>query len=143
MPLEVMEHVNIRAADMEATKDFYCDVLGMRVGERPPFDFPGYWIYLGDTAVVHLISADSDAALDGYLGAKDGELVGSGAIDHVAFSGSDVKAFVEQAKVHNAEMMHRKVPQFGIHQVFIKDPDGITIELNFRGKDAEDFDPDR
>ena len=48
MPLEVMEHVNIRAADMEATKDFYCDVLGMRVGERPPFDFPGYWIYLGD-----------------------------------------------------------------------------------------------
>ena len=142
MPLEVMEHVNIRAADMEATKEFYCDVLGMYVGERPPFDFPGYWIYLGDTAVVHLISADSSPELDGYLGAKDGTSAGSGAIDHVAFSGSDVKAFVERAKIHSTEMIHRKVPQFGIHQIFVKDPDGITIELNFRGKDTEAFDPD-
>ena len=38
-------------------------------------------------------------------------------------------------------MIHRKIPEFGIHQIFIKDPDGIKIELNFRGEDAKDFDP--
>ena len=142
MPLEVMEHFNIRASDMEATKDFYCDVLGMRVGERPPFEFPGYWIYLGEIAVVHLQAADSNEAMEAFIGAKEGNLEGSGAIDHVAFSGSDVRAFVARAKAHDTEMVHRKVPEFGIHQVFIKDPDGITIELNFRGEDARDFDPD-
>ena len=47
MPFEAMEHFTIRAADLEATKNFYCDVLGMEVGERPAFKFPGYWIYLG------------------------------------------------------------------------------------------------
>ena len=137
MPLEVMEHVNIRAADMEATKEFYCDVLGMYVGERPPFDFPGYWIYLGDTAVVHLISADSSPELDGYLGAKDGTSAGSGAIDHVAFSGCDVKAFVERAKLDSTEMIHRKVPQFGIHQIFVKDPDMILMRNKIQGRHSE------
>tara|TARA_B100000678_G_scaffold272078_1_gene261254 strand:- start:189 stop:620 length:432 start_codon:yes stop_codon:yes gene_type:complete len=141
MPLEVMEHFNIRASNMEATKDFYCDVLGMRVGERPPFDFPGYWIYLGETACVHLIAADSNPAMESYVGAKEGNLEGSGAIDHVAFRGSDVRAFVARAKAHDKEMIHRKIPEFGIHQIFIKDPDGIKIELNFRGEDAKDFDP--
>ena len=142
MPLEVMEHFNIRASDMEATKNFYCDVLGMRVGERPPFDFPGYWIYLGDTACVHLISADSGAEMDDYTGSKEGKSVGSGAIDHIAFRGSDVREFVARASTHEAEMIHRKVPAFDIHQIFMKDPDGITIELNFRGEDAKEFDPD-
>jgi len=47
VPFEAMEHFTIRAADLEATKNFYCDVLGMKVGERPAFKFPGYWIYLG------------------------------------------------------------------------------------------------
>ena len=133
MPLEAMEHFNIRATDLEATKDFYCNVLGMTVGERPAFKFPGYWIYLGDTACVHLIVADhSDAKKVG----------GSGAIDHVAFAGTDIRAFVANAKTRNVAMTHNKVSDFGIHQIFVHDPDGIKVELNFRGEDAQDYDPE-
>ena len=133
MPLESMEHFNIRATDLEATKDFYCDVLGMKVGERPAFKFPGYWIYIGDTACVHLIAAtESDPKKEG----------GSGAIDHVAFSGTDIKAFVANAKAYNVNMSHKKISDFGIHQIFVHDPDGIKVELNFRGEDARIYNPE-
>tara|TARA_Y100001960_G_C14426863_1_gene705772 strand:+ start:230 stop:634 length:405 start_codon:yes stop_codon:yes gene_type:complete len=133
MPLEAMEHFNIRATDLEATKEFYCNVLGMTVGERPAFNFPGYWIYLGNTACVHLILADpSDAQ----------KVEGSGAIDHVAFAGTHIRAFVANAKACNVAMTHNKVPDFGIHQIFVHDPDGIKVELNFRGEDAQNYDPE-
>ena len=89
-----------------------------------------------------MISADSSPEMEDYTGPKEGKSVGSGAIDHIAFRGSGVREFVARASTHEAEMIHRKVPAFDIHQIFMKDPDGITIELNFRGEDAKEFDPD-
>ena len=54
MPLQNLNHILVLARDLEATRDFYVNVLGLRVGPRPPFKFPGHWLYLGDKAVVHL-----------------------------------------------------------------------------------------
>jgi catechol 2,3-dioxygenase-like lactoylglutathione lyase family enzyme len=54
MPLTKMEHFLVLTADLDATRDFYCRVLGMREGPRPPLGFPGYWLYLGDTPVIHI-----------------------------------------------------------------------------------------
>ena len=56
MPLRNLNHFLVLAEDLEATRDFYAEILGLQVGERPPFSFPGYWLYLGDQAVVHLAS---------------------------------------------------------------------------------------
>ena len=46
MPLKTFEHVLILANDLEKTKDFYVDLLGLTNGYRPDFPFPGYWLYL-------------------------------------------------------------------------------------------------
>ena len=52
MGLGGLQHYTIEPSDLERTKDFYCDVLGLENGERPPLDFPGYWLYSGGTATV-------------------------------------------------------------------------------------------
>ena len=55
MPLGGLQHYTIEPQDLERTKNFYCDVLGLENGDRPPLDFPGYWLYSGGIATVHLM----------------------------------------------------------------------------------------
>src|SRR5215469_6617422 len=59
MPLNALHHVTVKTADLEATRDFYRDILGLEVGFRPDLDFPGYWLYCGDIPVVHLVPEGS------------------------------------------------------------------------------------
>ena len=54
MPLNHLEHFLIQTAEPEGTRDWYVDVLGMRVGPAPDFKFPVYWLYLGDRDVLHI-----------------------------------------------------------------------------------------
>ena len=55
MQLERLDHVNVRTANLAAMVAWYERVLGMRSGARPPFPFPGAWLYIGDHACVHLV----------------------------------------------------------------------------------------
>ena len=55
MPLGVLQHFTIEPSDLERTKTFYCDVLGLEDGDRPPLGFPGYWLYSGEVPTVHLL----------------------------------------------------------------------------------------
>jgi len=143
MPLESLNHYLIYAEDLEATKNFYVDVLGLRVGERPPFPFPGYWLYSGDTACVHVAHAKADAAQKSYLGDKQGAATaGTGAIDHVAFVATGLRKTLGQLAAHGVATRRRTVPEDGSHQVFIEDPNGITIELNFRAGELERIEGD-
>ena len=89
-----LNHFSIRSSDLDACERFYVGVLGLTVGPRPDFPFPGLWIYRGDhadpaNAVVHIIGKDkaAPAGLDNYLGERnEASLQGSGAVDHIAFS---------------------------------------------------------
>lgn len=134
MPLDEMDHFSIRTIKLEESKDFYETVLGMSVGDRPPLDFPGYWMYVGKMAVVHLVGIDEDdpSGLIEYLGDVDlDDLDGGGAVDHLAFRASDVdelKSRLEKLKIPYRE---REVPEMNLQQVFVEDPNNITIELNY------------
>ena len=59
MTVTAMEHVLVLSDDIEATREFYCDVVGLRVGERPPLEFGGYWLYAGDTPCLHIAERHS------------------------------------------------------------------------------------
>ncbi len=139
-----LNHYSIRTHDLEACRRFYADVLGLVVGPRPDFPFPGLWLYAGDTkvwanAAVHIIGIvrDDPTGLNVYLGERDNtQLAGSGAVDHVAFfaSGLDaMRATLARLGIANRE---RTVPGIGLHQVFVTDPNGIVIELNYPAAEA-------
>ena len=65
MALDRLDHYSIRTTDLDTTRDFYVEVLGLSEGYRPTFDFPGHWLYCGERAVVHLIAGDTR---HGHLG---------------------------------------------------------------------------
>ena len=134
-----LNHYSIRTTNLDACERFYCGLLGLVVGPRPPFPFPGLWLYAADTAVwanaaVHIIGIDRQdpAGLQQYLGDRDeAELQGTGAIDHVAFFATGLAGTLARLREHGVELRERTVPLLNLHQVFVDDPNGVVVELNF------------
>ena len=134
MALKTFEHVLILADDVDKTKDFYVDILGLNIGYRPDFPFKGYWLYLDKNpkaACIHLAMRKQDTGQDYYIGKKDDVKSGSGAIDHVAFNADDIEGMKAKLEKISIEYTHRKVPGFPLEQLFIMDPDGVKVELNY------------
>jgi len=130
MSLAGLSHVAVRCRDLDASARFYAEVLGLRVGPRPPFGFPGRWLYgEAGAAIVHLLDAD-DAAARRYTGAAAS--VGAGAVDHIAFAATDWPAMRARLDGLGVPFQTRQAPDTGAAQVFLRDPDGVTIELNFQ-----------
>lgn len=143
-----LNHFTIRTLDMETTRRFYVDVLGLTVGPRPAFPFPGIWLYRGDhaevgNAVVHVISMDPNdtVGLKNYLGGRDlSSLSGSGAVDHIAFFADGLAAMLAHLKTLGIAPRERTVPTIGLHQLFFDDPNGVVIELNYPNAEKQAVD---
>jgi len=131
MPLTRLEHFLVLSRDIDATRDFYCDVLGLREGFRPPLGFPGYWLYLGDTPCIHI------AEWQTYTAHSQGRDIpvsepapGTGAVDHLAFNATDYDEIVQRLAAHGVTA-HRNVTHAnGLRQLFLFDPNGVKIEIN-------------
>jgi len=151
MEIKRIDHYSIRTLDVDATRKFYTEILGLRVGPRPPFDFPGLWLYNGEPpadlehaegnyGIVHVMGVDPDSpqALIDYMGGAepDTEQGNTGALDHVALAVTGRASMIERCDRNNVSYFERTVPAVGLHQVFIKDPNGVTIELNFPASEA-------
>ena len=128
MELKSFEHVLIIAKDLEATKDFYVDIVGLSVGKRPDFGFPGYWLYLGDTPCVHL--ASHERGVRGATGRRS-EDSGTGSIDHIAFNAEGIAAARDRFDKAGIAYDHRLVPGAPLQQLFVTDPNGVKVEINF------------
>lgn len=131
MPITQMQHYMVLSKDLEKTRRFYCDVLGLRIGPRPPFDFEGLWIYIGDVAVVHVAGQASYEAT-GRLTDVVAERHGSGSVDHIAFAADNWDELVASFDEHGVEYRASVVPGRPLRQLFVHDPDGIQIEINVR-----------
>tara|TARA_B100000315_G_scaffold252655_1_gene289865 strand:+ start:3731 stop:4141 length:411 start_codon:yes stop_codon:yes gene_type:complete len=133
MPLEKIDHYSIRTLRMEETKDFY-EALGLKIGPRPDFPFPGYWMYAGEMPVVHLVGLDPDNpdGLYNYLGVKDYEFPdGGGAVDHLAFRATDPAGLKKILEERGVRYREREVPNLGLLQIFAEDPNQVTVEINY------------
>ena len=132
MGLQSIDHYFVYAKDLEASRKFYEGALGFEVGYRPPFDFAGYWLYLDGKACVHLGTAESSAEVEYYLGKRSNKAgVDTGAVDHIAFRGEDFVHYKARLDQLGIVYRHREVPDLRLQQLFISDPDGVTLELNF------------
>ena len=132
MTVSALEHVTIRCAQLQRTRDFYVDLMGLTDGERPNFPFRGHWLYLGGIPVVHLVEATDTAGAWGRDRAIPNPEEGTGSFDHVAFRGDDFQAM--RAKLQKAGMTfkERMVPGGRLSQLFVPDPEGVLVEINFR-----------
>ena len=139
MALSHMEHFLIQAEDLEATKDWYVKVLGFHVGPSPDFKFPVYWLYLGDADVLHMTQGGKNVSKNRktYLGQQSEETEGSGVIDHVAFRASGLTEMIAHLGRLKIEFKERQVNDQGLYQLFLFDPNGVKIELNYAAAEAK------
>jgi catechol 2,3-dioxygenase-like lactoylglutathione lyase family enzyme len=128
MPLTRIDHLLVLTDDIDATRDFYRDVLGLEVGDRPPLAFPGYWLYADGLPCVHVAERDAYTAHAEQAGIP----APRGAVDHVAFDASDYEEAVARAERSGADVVRHDVPAAHLRRVFVEDPNGVKIEINVR-----------
>jgi len=143
-----LNHFSIRTTDLNATRVFYESVLGLTVGPRPSFPFPGLWLYNGDhvstvNAMVHVIGIDKNdpEGLKQYLGDRDvASLKGTGAVDHIAVMATGLEVMLAHLKRLGVACRERTVPSLGLHQLFLDDPCGLVIEMNYPAEEKRALD---
>jgi catechol 2,3-dioxygenase-like lactoylglutathione lyase family enzyme len=117
----ILDHVTLRTGDLEGTREFLQNLLGLTVGYRPPFGFPGYWLYEGDQPIVHLIPGG-------------GTPVGRSAeaIDHIGFRLDGYDEFRAGLDKKGTPYSTMDLPDLGERRLFVRTPGQILIELVFR-----------
>src|SRR5260370_34587870 len=125
-----LQHSPIKPSVPDRTKKFYCDGLGLETGDRPPLDFPGYWLYSGGVATVHLMGTRKPREGIVVRGTEK-KYEDTGRLDHIAFSATDVDGVRKRLQQHNVKFRESIVPRTGDTQFFLYDPDGVGVELNF------------
>ena len=123
MTVTACNHFTILTDDLPSTLAFYEEHLNLKPGKRPPFTFPGAWLYAdggkGPDPILHIIA-----------GKQKKDLV-KGVIDHMAFSGSGLENAVSRLKAKKIPYELRKQVGSGTWQLFFFDPNDAKIEIDF------------
>ena len=137
MSVKTLDHWSISSKRLEDSRRFYEDILGLEVGFRPKLASTGYWMYAGDNALIHLVK-DERENLDGTpvpagQGTKE-DMVNAGIDNHIAFTIADPGEIVDRLKDRGVGYWDRDLTDRGLYQIFIKDPNGVILELNYYSK---------
>ena len=122
MSVGVLDHYNVSTRKLGDTVRFYEEILGLVNGPRPPFDFPGAWLYSEGHPVLHL----NDISPTDKRQPPD-----SGVIDHVAFGSRGFEAMKRHLDQKGVTFRVNEVPNSTRRQIFLTDPNNVLIELNF------------
>jgi catechol 2,3-dioxygenase-like lactoylglutathione lyase family enzyme len=122
MSVGVLDHYNVSTRNLRDTVRFYEEVLGLVNGPRPPFDFPGAWLYSEGHPVLHL----NDISPTDKPQRPD-----SGVIDHIAFGSRGFEVLKQHLAGKGVPFRVNEVPNSSRRQIFVTDPNNVLIELNF------------
>ena len=126
MKVENIDHLNISGPEnlIEEVREFYEEILGLKVGNRPSFRRAGYWLYASEKAIIHLTVSEVDrSGSNTYL-------------DHFAFRVSGLPSAKKWLDAKGIEYKQSIVPEMDQVQLFLSDPAGNGVELNFVGEPA-------
>jgi catechol 2,3-dioxygenase-like lactoylglutathione lyase family enzyme len=139
MPLSHLEHFLVQSTDPDATKEWYVRVLGLREGPHPDFGVLVHWLYIGERDVLHIAQGGSNvsAVRKRYLGQESEATQGSGVIDHVAFRATGLGEMIAHLQRLGVAFKDRQVDAQGLYQLFLFDPNGVKVELNFAAAEAK------
>jgi catechol 2,3-dioxygenase-like lactoylglutathione lyase family enzyme len=133
VPLTKLEHYLVLTDNIDATRDFYIDALGMEVGFRPPLGFPGHWVYIGDTPVIHIAEWVTYTANSKAKGVEVTTRASeTGPVDHIAFAAQDYDGVLARLQRLGVSVRVNDNPGNTVRQLFVFDPNGVKIEINFR-----------
>jgi catechol 2,3-dioxygenase-like lactoylglutathione lyase family enzyme len=120
--ISAIHHFTIGCAldDLPVLLDFYSGTLGLKEGYRPALRNPGHWLYAGGHAIVHL-----NALLTASPSRNGGPL------DHIAFKAQGLVTTREALRAANVQFNETPLKGTRLHQVFLNDPLGLKVELNF------------
>jgi catechol 2,3-dioxygenase-like lactoylglutathione lyase family enzyme len=121
----ILDHVTFRTTDLEGTRAFLEELLDLKPGYRPPFNFPGYWLYFDGAPVIHLVPAKTGES------DRDGE-----GIDHVGLRLSDHDGTCRKLEQLGQSYSKMDLPDLGERRLFVTTPTGILLELVFRTASA-------
>jgi catechol-2,3-dioxygenase len=123
-----IDHINLRgsATLLQELRCFYCDLLGLEEGPRPDFGSRGHWLYSGDRPIVHLSVAAGDSPQPGFTH-----------LDHVAFQAAGLAEFTNRLERSGVAYRRHFIPELAMTQLFLEDPAGTGIEVNFPGEGGE------
>jgi catechol 2,3-dioxygenase-like lactoylglutathione lyase family enzyme len=129
-----LAHVLVLSDDIDAARDFYCRAVGMTVGERPPLEFPGYWLYAEGKPCLHIADRTiyNAHAVRAGLGAPDEQIR---RVDHIAFEATGYEEVAAQLQREGVTAVPRSIPEADLRQLFFEGPDGVRIEVNVVGTD--------
>ncbi|GLK91201.1 VOC family protein [Pseudomonas turukhanskensis] len=131
MNIERLDHFTIRTEHWEETAAFFSEVVGLQMGPRPAFSFRGYWLYASGKPILHIVSLTHlSSELEAYLGVKPAQR-GGGAIDHVSLRCQGLAEMQTHFVKLGISFRERVIPEVGEHQLFLEDPNGITVEMIF------------
>ena len=105
-------------------RDFYCDIVGLTEGFRPSFERFGFWLYIGNKDVLHLITPKEG----------DERSTQKSSFDHVAFKTDNYEFVLKKLQSLKIPFEEKPIPGMTAHQIFLRDPAGNRVELNFDGK---------
>jgi catechol 2,3-dioxygenase-like lactoylglutathione lyase family enzyme len=127
-----LHHFNITAPSelIEKVRDFYVEVLGLAVGERPSFRRRGFWLYSHDAPLVHLTACDE-------MDARATDEIGLNFFDHIAFSCEGLAGLIMRLKQLKIAYEVIEIASLRQIQVFVHDPAGVGVELNFVNESLE------
>ncbi|MEM7385706.1 MAG: VOC family protein [Verrucomicrobiota bacterium] len=112
-----LNHTAIFVADVEKSKTFYGEKLGLPEMDRPAFNFSGAWFRLGETQELHLIGGRKEAVVSDKRGT------------HFALQVPDLDAAWEELGSRGVRCFSRQTRPDGAFQFYVKDPDGYIIEF--------------
>eukprot|EP00439_Symbiodinium_sp_Y106_P089646 s1_g2182.t1 len=121
MSVKRLDHINITTTKLAETRQFFLDVLGLEEGDRPDFPFPGHWLYADGQALVHLVGTEDTREHSPEV-----------ALDHFALESTGYDEMLGRLKDLSIEYFTNDIEDLGLRQVFFRDPNGVTIELDFR-----------
>ncbi|GGD78745.1 VOC family protein [Lacimicrobium alkaliphilum] len=121
MNIKHIDHINIAAPEalLDKVLHFYVSILGLKVGNRPDFSRPGYWLYAADKPVVHLIENAEKQPCE------------NSCLDHFAFRATGLNATKAWLEANNVKYRQAKVEALQQTQLFLTDPAGNGVELSF------------
>jgi catechol 2,3-dioxygenase-like lactoylglutathione lyase family enzyme len=141
MGVTALEHVLVLSDDIDVTRDFYRDVVGLEPGARPSLAFPGYWLYAegAGAACLHIaqrgayLEHAASIGLDDHAADGAGQRAGTGAatVDHIAFDADDYDSATGRIEQHGLSPVRNNVPG-GPRQLFVTDPNGVLVEINVK-----------